>query len=513
MAKFDLIGGSYASTSLNADAQVTRNWYPERIESGQGKSPMALYPSPGLKKFAAIAGFGLGGFGRGGFGTGEIAKSISSMLYLPSAARLFAVAEYPAQQYLIEVFVDGKILSRGGMGVPGTRASLAYNNANQLLVASGGRVFLMNLTTNALTEVDTTSLTKLQGAVSQISYTDGYFIALVRKSNKFEISALLDGASWNPLDITGISVFPDFVDSIIVDHREIVVMGPKQSIVYTDSGNANFPFDVVPGGFVEQGVLAPDSLTKLDNSLFWIGGDERGGAMAWRAVGYRPERISNHAIESEWQGYATASDAKAYSFQDKGHTFWHVYFPTANKSWRYDVATSMWHEVSSGGGAHKSQCHAMAYGKHLVGSPFEGVIYEMSTKYIDDDGAAIIRTRRCPHIFYENERVAHHHLMIDAEMGLGLPPLLDGQGHQRDPQLFLSWSDDGGHQYGTPRTLNMGRPGARKKRAIAWRLGSSRDRVYEISTNDPLAIVDGYLEASPGFQPTERLGKQMAKVS
>src|ERR1700685_3758095 len=105
--------------------------------------------------------------------------------------------------------------------------------------------------------------------------------------------------------------------------------------------------------------------------LFWLGQDSRGAAIAWRANGYTPVRISTHATEFAWQSYSKVSDAISYSYQDQGHTFWHLFFPSANKSWRYDAATGLWHEVAylNGGTsiAHLSQCYCFAFGKHLVG--------------------------------------------------------------------------------------------------------------------------------------------------
>jgi hypothetical protein len=56
-----------------------------------------------------------------------------------------------------------------------------------------------------------------------------------------------------------------------VDHREIVLFGRKQSIAYYDSGNT-FAYDVIPGGFIEQGIIAPASLSKLDNTIFGLSG-------------------------------------------------------------------------------------------------------------------------------------------------------------------------------------------------------------------------------------------------
>ena len=483
--RFDaLVGPSYASQSLNADCQTTMNLYPEMIESGQGKSRMVLYRAPGLKQFAALTNV----------------ANVREMLEF--GGRLFAIGERlfaSSAQILFEVFTDGTFIERGALGVVGgNKPSMAANNANQMMIASGGQLFLYNLTTNAITEIDTTTLVALQGPVAKIGFDDAYFIALLKNSQKFQISALLDGNTWDPLDIAQVEQFPDNVLAMIVDHREIPFFGPKQSIVYYDSGSPDFPFDTVPGAFVEQGIHAPDSLAKLDNTVFWAGADERGGIMGYRAQGYTPSRVSNHAIEFAWQRYAASIDAVGFSYQENGHTFWVLYFPTASKTWVYDVATGMWHERSrSDGRAYRAQCFAKAFGKNLVGDWGSGTIYEMSTKYLDEDGAQITRLRRGPHISDEQKFRSHSSLQVDCEVGIGpQPPLVDGTNRARAPKINMRFSNDGAKTWSNYYAADVGQAGQTKARVIWRRLGRARDRVYEISMTDSVdwSITTAYLE-------------------
>ena len=54
MQPFDLVGPSYTSQSRNLSDQLTMNWYVESSE-GEGQSPAALYPTPGLEVFIDLA--------------------------------------------------------------------------------------------------------------------------------------------------------------------------------------------------------------------------------------------------------------------------------------------------------------------------------------------------------------------------------------------------------------------------------------------------------------------------
>lgn len=49
-----------------------------------------------------------------------------------------------------------------------------------------------------------------------------------------------------------------------------------------------------------------------------------------------------------------------------------------------------------------------------------------------------------------------------------------------NPQVRIRWSDDGGYTWSKPRYIALGKVGAYKQLARAWRLGSGRNRVYEV---------------------------------
>ena len=475
--KFGFVAGTYESQSLDVSADLTMNFYPELIENISGKTKLAMYPTPGLKLFATL---------------GSNPKVRGS---IQIDDRYFAVAG----TNLYEVDGSGAETIRGTVADDGLPVSFATSTI-ELLVSSGGALHFLTLATNLFTDVPSGTITD----VRMVEYIDGFFLALLKDSQIFRISAPLDASSWPALQVNQVSVFPDNVVSFIADHRELWLFGKTKSVVYYDSGSAAI-FDVIPGAFIETGGAAFFGAVNLDNTILWIGTDKRGGLKAWRANGYTPQRISNHAIEFAWQGYSTVSDAISYAYQDQGHDFWVIYFPTADKTWVYDVSTNMWHErgflelgVQK---AHLGRCHTYVFGKHLVGARDSGKVYEMNISFYDDDGSPLRRARRAQHISNEEKWVFYHKLQIDLETGIGpSPPLLDGGGNARDPIINLRWSDDGGHSWSNERSRGAGKIGVRRTRVIWRRMGRSRDRVFEISMSDPVPwrIIAAYLGATRG---------------
>lgn len=510
MSRFGFVGGAYTLQNINADCQTCMNFYPETDESQMGKSAMILNPTPGLKLFASVAGAQV----RGEWSINE---------------RSFAVID--AQ--LFEILANGTLNAIGGLANDGNPVYIVAS-PQQLAVASGGLLYVYYLKTvgavNAGTFV-TIPVATFPGPVTIISVADDFFIVLIALSQQYFVSNSLDATDWPALQTKIISTFADNVVSMIVDHRQIYLFGRKSSEVEYDSGNVPVSFDTAPGGFIEEGCAAEFATVQLDNSVFWIGArNDRGQGIAWRLNGYTPQRVSNHAVETAWAAYSRIADARAFVYQDGGHSFWVINFPSAQATWVYDAATGVWHQRGfwfAQAGIYQAalpQCHTFAFGKHLVGDRQSGNIYQMALpsasggewNFVTDNGNPIRRMRRAPHVSTENEWLFHHRLWVDMEVGLGtVPPLLDGAGQPRGPMATLRYSDDGGHRWSNGQDKSCGKAGEYKTRIIWRRLGRSRDRVYELSCSDPVPyrIVDAYLWADPEYTPKKRLVKQISEAA
>ncbi len=224
-----------------------------------------------------------------------------------------------------------------------------------------------------------------------------------------------------------------------------------------------------------------------------LGRDRRGQGMVYRANGYTGQRISTHAVEWQIQQYADISDAIGYTYQQDGHSFYVLVFPSANTTWVYDAATQAWHERAGFDNGdltrHRGNCQ-MAFNNEIVIGDFEvGKIYAFDLEDYSDNGDAqkwLRSWRALPQGQNNLKRTAHHSLQLDIEAGTGT---VSGQGE--DPQVMLRWSDDGGHTWSNEHWVPMGKVGEYYRRVIWRRLGMTlklRDRVYEVSGTDPVKI-------------------------
>ena len=447
------------------------NMFPEIL--AEGKEAAWLQRAPGLRLLATV-------------GVGPIRGlwTFDGVGYVVSGNRLYSID------------TNWTATLRGT--ITGTGPVSMADNGTQMFIACNGPSYIYNASTQVLAQI---SDPDFPGAVT-VGYIDGYFVFNEPNSQKIWVTALLDGTSVDPLDFASAEGSPDGVVGLIVDHREVWVFGTNSVEVWYDSGASDFPLQRIQGAFNEIGCAATYSLAKLDNGVFWLGADARGRGIVYRANGYTGQRISTHAVEWHIQSYGNIDDAIAYTYQQDGHAFYVLTFPTAQKTWVYDVAANAWHERASGNEnqyRHRSNCQMAFNNEIVVGDYVNGNIYAFDLTVFSDNGDLQKwqrSWRALPQGQNNLRRTTQHSLQIDLESGTGL-----NLGQGSDPQVMLRWSDDGGHTWSNEHWSPMGKIGEYYRRVFFRRLGMTlkiRDRVYELSGTDPvkIALLGAELQAS-----------------
>ena len=462
--KTPILGSTYVARSVNAaDARMV-NLFPEIVPEA-GKEPAFLNRAPGLRLLTTV-------------GTGPIRGlwAFGGNAYVVSRDQLFKVDS----AYNVTLL--------GTVAGTDTPVSMA-DNGTQLFVACNPEGYIYNATTNAFQQITDGDY---PGAVT-VGYLDGYFVFNEPNSQRIWITTLLDGLSIDPLDFASAEGSPDGVVGIMIDHRELWVFGTNSVEVWYDAGTADFPLQRIQGAFNEIGCVAPYSIAKMDNGIFWLGQDARGQGIVYRSEGYTGKRVSTHAVEWQIQQYGDLTDAIAYTYQQDGHSFYVLIFPSADTTWVYDASTQAWHERAGFDKGlftrHRSNCQVFFNNEIIVGDYQNGNVYAFDLDVYADNGQIqkwLRSWRALASGKNDLKRTAHHSLQLDLETGVGI---VTGQGE--DPQVMLRWSDDGGHTWSNEHWISIGKIGEFYRRAIWRRLGMTmklRDRVYEVSGTDPVKI-------------------------
>jgi hypothetical protein len=280
------------------------------------------------------------------------------------------------------------------------------------------------------------------------------------------------------------------------NNRELWLVGERTSEVWYNSGLAAFSFSRIPGVGPQIGCGAAASIARLGPSLVWLARNEQGENFVAATNQYGWDRISNHAIDTAITSYPVTTDAIGYSYEEAGHLFYVLTFPTADVTWVYDATVSValkkptWHQrlswdpVAGQYHRHLGNCYMNFAGMRIVGDFQNGNLYQMSREYFTDAGAPLRALRRSKHVWQKanRQRIFFAQLQIEFTPGVGLQV---GQGS--NPQCMLRWSDDGGFTWNDEVWAPIGMAGETKNRAIWYLLGEARDRVWEASFTDPVA--------------------------
>jgi hypothetical protein len=507
--KLSFVGGAYSARSVIASAQRCVNYYPE-INPKDAAFGLTCYQRPGLR---ALLYGGIGSW-RGlwqssqGTGFGVCGNTVYRILPPPNwglqaIGLITSGIETPCsmtdngqEALLVDGTVDGWTFSPvDGSGfhqvVDGTGTFLGADRVDTL---------------------DTYILWNWPGTIYYGSTLSGVL-------------------SFDPLYFAGKASYPDPLQTLIVNRRQLILPGLVKTEDWYNAGNANFPFAEQPGTYIEHGIAAKYSIACSDISTFFIGKDLQSTGMAvYRIRGYETKVISNPAISYAlrvMQNSVGIDDAIGYCYCQDGHWFYVLQFPKGDQTWVFDdsigVAESAWHQrawTDADGQLHRERnnCSANIYGYQLTGDHSNGTLYLMDPDYYQDQltvggtpgpisfirGFAPVLAGMLPGypqpLPSHARTVLHRAFWASIEAGTDPRPATPSSDLQSLLQLSLRWSDDWGKSWGNAVLQSAGELGEYRTLPQWAGLGLSRFRVYELyhSIPGPVAIngawVDGLIQ-------------------
>lgn len=479
MARIGIVGPAYSLNDRAAATQRCVNLFPQFIEVPNEPSRIMLRSTPGLVSFATV------------LADTPIRAAVNvgnGLMLVVAGTDVYTVTTAGTVSSII-----GTLNTSQGI-VP------TASNGLQIMLVDGQYGYYYTIATNTLTQIADVDF---PGGTT-VAFVDGYFVVNDPDTQNIYISGQYDASTWNALDFAAAEGDPDNVVSLAILNSQIWAFGESTVEPFYNSGNADFPFARVSGALIEKGCSAPYSVAKCDNSLIWLSNL----GVIYRSQGYQAQRISTHAIEESIARYTTVSDAIAFSYEQEGHSFYILTFPTESVTWCYDAATNMWHEraefseVDTGRfdfRRWRGNCLCYFNDQIVVGDFENGKVYTLDLDSCYDNGTAIIRMRRTPHARAGNlNRIYHKQLTLTMETGVNsMTPAIP----MPEPQIMLRWSNDAGYTWGNELWRSLGAQGHYGLKIDWQRLGMARSRVYEIRISDAarVSIMDDDLEVEAGF--------------
>jgi len=475
MAKIPLTTGAYESKALVAEAQRCVNLYMER-NPPDSPFPYTCYPTPGLTVLATATPL----FGSGWRG-----------LYFASNGQCYGVcgSSFYAISSTWSLTLLGNISSESG------QVQMIDNGTYLIIVDGSADGWTVQLSDNTFAALVSDGFV----GGNTVQFVDGYLVLNRPGTNEWYISTANE-IVFDPTMFASKSGFSDNLAGLQVTKRYVYLFGTATTEVWFDAGDTPYPFDRLPGVFMQYGCTSVNSIAQMDGDIYWLAQSPQGDAIVCRTSQFNASQISTFALDNEMQGYTDLDQAIGFTYQFEGHFFYLLTFPISDVTWQYDLSTQQWNQLSwiDDNGIlhrHRASCYALAYGSPVVGDWETGQLYLWDVNNFTDNGQPITRIRSFPHgVDDSSNRIRYQEFIANFEVG-------NGAGNVSVP-VFLRWSDTRGLSWGNAVQRSLGTEG-QYLTSVQWRrLGMARDRVFELSWSAPCktALLGAWVNAKSNNQ-------------
>ena len=386
--------------------------------------------------------------------------------------------------------------------IPFTQAQLqdmfvtltAVNNSQN----SGAYIVANDLANNDVTFFNANTGFFPDGAQT-IVCNDEYMIAEQPGTGHFYWSNNANAADWSILNVGDMEAYSD--QPLAVDQMSgLVVVFGIQSIEFFVDGSAaaagaafGISGEILAYSSPQQGTTQNYGLTAIFSrahfmgSIAFLGQQQTGQCHVYMFNGYQPTIISTPDIDTIINSFAVVDDAVAYSWDNNGHSFYQITFPTAGRSFLYDGMTQVWQEIQSGViseyGRHLTSQAVTFNGVVLAGDCQTGNVYIIDPSNSTDNGFLIGREVVSNHVNIGGNFFNISQLQLDINVGEIL-----GNG-STPPKIDMYYSTDNGNTWRGPFSKTMGTPGQYYKRVVWRRIGRATDFVFKFVVTDQVPFV------------------------
>ena len=480
MANIGIGAGFYQSSVLEFSAQRCINLYPVNPQNTGAISNAALFSTPGTEQAFTVDGVGRGSikFLRN---DDFSVRALIPDVYLVAGTKLYQMTN------LIANPVD--------LGtIAGTdRVIMATNGFVVTIIVPGGKGYFFDPDVG-LTEITDPVFASFQaqpGGVTSVVSLNGVFVYTTSK--EFFIGSLSTdnkGKDFNGLSFATAETKPDDNVRAVVIDNELHILGTDTDQRFRASATG-FLFAPISGATSDRGLIARHSFVEFDDSYFYLGKQENGGAAILEAS---RGRISTDAIDSVIQSFSQTELENVFvmSYEEDGALFMCFTFPTT--TFVYDVTasklqqTNIWHERQSNGTQWRVNDIIDGFNKKIVTDNELGIIGIMDRDILDEYGQDIDREFAGAFLINEGKAFFEGAVELRCKAGVGTSPVFPADANE-NPFVEMLTSDNGGNSFQSQGTRLLGKDGNFTLRQIWERQGRvDYDRVHKYKTSGKVKI-------------------------
>lgn len=306
---------------------------------------------------------------------------------------------------------------------------------------------------------------------------DGYLVFTIGDGKAYATD--LNSTSVNSLSFGTAETKPDALVRGVNFAGRPHFFGTETLEIWTNVGSSPFPFQrstSIPFGLLARGAVAGHD-DGFGAGLLFVAQD----CTVRQLNGYTADKVSPPDLDRLIQREPTKSNLLASVYMVDGHPMWSI--TGTSFTWGFDLNTQKWHERESNFLTRWRGMQTLrAFDRWLVGDRNTGNLYEIDPTNHEEGGDPLrFRLESAPvEKFPARVRVPRADFNIVTGVGIasGADP------NQTDPQVEISWSDDGvnwsiplyrkiGRQATPDHVVTVTRTGMSTRHGRRWRLDVS----------------------------------------
>ena len=444
------------------------NAYAERAPVGS-RSEWIWRRAPGLRELFSA--------GEGAF---RGATQIGAALYVINGNTMYQVTR-SGTTYSVSV-LSGTV---PGSDLVIMARNMRSPNAQTLIVSDAGMALLEDGAVTTFTDSDLP-------AINSVAFQDGYFFVTSGDGRVF--ASAINDVEFNALDFATAESSVDGLVRAITFGNDLLLMGDATIEFWQNTANPEaFPFS--RGPVMPVGLFGRYAVTGMEYSfpapLAWVGNDKR----IYRLMGYSPEPISTPHIDRVLSRVTDSDAIQAYSYVAAGHACY--VFSGPDFTFVYDSATGLWHERASYGADRWLGLGTVyAFDAWLTFNRNGAQAYAIEDRFRREGQDPLVWELRSTQSHRFPGRFRVDRASFDMVTGVGRDNGIDLI--ETNPQVGISWSDDGGRTFGNELMRSLGTQGEVTTIDI-WRCGIAprTGRQWRLRASDPveLALMGGAMDA------------------
>jgi hypothetical protein len=310
-------------------------------------------------------------------------------------------------------------------------------------------VFTESTVTNSYPDADLPS-------VNSVDFLDGYLVFTTGDGRAFATD--LNSTSVNSLSFGKAEAKPDGLVRVVAWGGRLLFMGNETIEVWTDAATVPFPF--ARSNVIPRGLAGPYCVSGYEDGFsrgpIFVGDDN----CVYALEGYTPTKVSTPDLDGLIEAITDKTTLEATSYMARGHAFWQLSCPAW--TWVLDISTSQWFQRDSYLQNRSRISGAInAYSMWLTGDTQTGNLQQILTSANDEVGNPLrLRIESGPVMNFPGGTVvgrADFYFVTGVGIATGRDP------DQTDPDVEVSWSDDGGLTWSNPIIRKLGRQSESKQ--------------------------------------------------